>query len=99
MKSRSTGQINAKAKLEIEALKKAPDSEVDFSDIPLQDASDPKWRNAVVGRFYRPIKQPIGLRLDADLVAWLKSQGPGYQSRINEVLRREMISALKSSTT
>ncbi len=89
--------ISAEVKREIEALKKMPDSEVDFSDIPLQNASDPKWQNAVVGKFYRLVKQPIGLRLDADPVAWLKSLGPGYQSRINEVLRREMVNAWKPS--
>jgi len=90
MKNKSTGQISAKTKREIEALKKTSDSEVDFSDIPLQDPSDPKWKNAVVGKFYRPVKEPISLRLDADVIAWLKSQGTGYQSRINEILRREM---------
>jgi uncharacterized protein (DUF4415 family) len=54
-----------------------------------------KWANAVVGKFYRPIKQPIALRLDADVLAWLKTQGAGYQSRINEILRREMTKSLK----
>ncbi|HEX7362527.1 MAG TPA: BrnA antitoxin family protein [Bryobacteraceae bacterium] len=72
-----------------------PDSEVDFSDIPLQDPNDPKWKNAVVGRFYRPIKKPIALRLDADLIAWLKAKGPGYQSRINEILRERMAAERK----
>jgi ribosomal protein S16 len=67
-----------------------PDSKVDFSDIPLQDPNDPKWQNAVVGQFYRPIKKPIALRIDADVIAWLKAQGAGYQSRINSILRREM---------
>ena len=74
-------------------------SSVDFSDIPLQNASDPKWQNAIEGESYRPVKQPIGLRLNADLVAWLKSLGSGYQSRINEVLRREMVSALTPMQT
>lgn len=74
-----------------------PDSEVDFSGIPLQNPDDPKWKNAVVGKFYRPIKKPIALRLDADVLAWLKSQGDGYQSRINEILRRHMSAELKRS--
>jgi uncharacterized protein (DUF4415 family) len=95
MKNKSTGPISAKIKREIAALKKMPDSEVDFSDIPLQDANDPKWKSAIVGKFYRPIKQPIALRLDADVIAWLKSTGAGYQSRINEILRREMVNAVK----
>jgi uncharacterized protein (DUF4415 family) len=95
MKKKSTGQAAAKAKREIEALSKMRDSEVDFSDIPRQDPNDPKWKNAVVGRFYRPIKQPVALRLDADVLAWLKSKGSGYQSRINQMLRQQMISELK----
>ena len=89
MKKQSTGHT-AKTKREINVLKMMPDCDVDFSEIPLQDPNDPKWRNAVVGRFYRPIKKPITMRLDADVIAWLKSQGAGYQSRINEILRREM---------
>jgi uncharacterized protein (DUF4415 family) len=48
-----------------------------------------------VGKFYRPIKKPIALRLDADVIAWLKSQGAGYQSRINDLLRRDTMAALK----
>lgn len=78
------------ANRQVQALKRMPDSEVDFSDIPLQDPNDPKWQRAVVGKFYRPIKKPIALRIDADVLAWLKQQGPGYQGRINAILRREM---------
>lgn len=95
MKKKPTGQAAAKAKREIEALSKMRDSEVDFSDIPRQDPNDAKWKHAVVGRFYRPIKQPVALRLDADVLAWLKSKGSGYQSRINQMLRQQMISELK----
>lgn len=95
MKSKSTGRSAAKIKAELEALDRLPDSEVDFSDIPLQNLNDPKWRNAVRGRFYKPVKQAVALRLDADVLAWLRSDGPGYQSRINEILRREMLRALR----
>lgn len=95
MKKKSIGRTNASIKREIAALKKMPDSEVDFSDIPLQDPNDPKWKNAVIGRFYRPIKKPIALRLDTDVIAWLKSKGPGYQSRINEMLREQMVAERK----
>ena len=68
MKKTSTGQIGTKSKREIAALKKTPDSKVDFSEIPLQDPNDPKWKRAVIGKFYRPIKSPISLRLDADVM-------------------------------
>jgi len=53
--------------------------------------SSDKWKNAVVGKYFQPIKQPIALRLDADLIAWFKAQGKGYQTRINEILRSKML--------
>ena len=46
---------------------------------------------ADVGRLYRPIKRPITLRLDADVLAWFKRQGRGYQTRINRALRKVMM--------
>lgn len=61
------------------------------SDINLQDAPElARWRRAVVGKFYRPIKKPLTIRLDADVLAWLKSQGKGYQTRLNGLLRAAM---------
>ena len=52
---------------------------------------------AEVGRFYKPIKRPITLRLDADVLAWFKKQGPGYQTRINLALRKLMMEERKES--
>jgi uncharacterized protein (DUF4415 family) len=71
---------------EIRALMQLRDDQIDTSDIP--EVKD--WSRAVVGRFYRPIKEPVTLRLDADVVAWLKAEGPGYQTRINAFLRTVM---------
>ena len=69
------------------ALLAALDAEdIDTSDIP--EKKD--WSGAFVGRFYRPIKEPVTIRLDADVLAWLKSQGRGYQTRINSLLRTAM---------
>jgi uncharacterized protein (DUF4415 family) len=39
---------------------------------------------------YRPVKKPVTLRLDADLLAWFQRDGRGYQTRINEALRKAM---------
>lgn len=64
-----------------------PDSEIDLSDLP--EVTD--WSDGVVGKFYRPIKKPLTIRIDADVVAWLKSQGSGYQTRINRILRQAMM--------
>ncbi len=71
---------------EIRALKRMKEREIDTTDIP--PTAD--WSKAVVGRFYRPIKKPVTIRLDADVLHWLKRQGDGYQTRINSILRRVM---------
>ena len=72
-----------------------PDQTIDTSDIP--ELSDEAWNAGVRGRFYRPVKQQITARVDADVLAWLKSQGKGYQGRLNAILRREMLAALKQA--
>lgn len=46
---------------------------------------------AALGELYRPIKKPVTLRLDADVLAWFKKAGRGYQTRINRVLRSMMM--------
>jgi len=51
----------------------------------------------VVGKFYRPIKKSLTIRIDADVLAWVKRQGKGYQTRINSYLRRAMESAHKKT--
>jgi uncharacterized protein (DUF4415 family) len=71
---------------EIRALKRMKDSEIDTTDIP--PVLD--WSKAVVGKFYRPIQKPLTIRLDADVLAWVKGQGNGYQMRINALLRSSM---------
>jgi len=50
----------------------------------------PRVSEVEVGRFYRPIKQLVSLRVDADVLAWFRGQGKKYQTYMNEVLRREM---------
>jgi uncharacterized protein (DUF4415 family) len=79
----------------LEALSNRPDSEIDFSDIP--ELTEEQMKNAVRGRFYRPIKRQITARVDADVLDWLKQQGKGYQSRINAILRREMLASIKAT--
>jgi uncharacterized protein (DUF4415 family) len=74
---------------DIARLQKMKDEDIDLSDIPEQL----DWSNAIVGKFYRPVKQSLTIRLDADVIAWLKSQGSGYQTRINSLLRSAMVTA------
>lgn len=63
------------------------DAEIDFSDIP--PVLD--WSGAIVGKFYRPVKRPVTIRLDSDIIDWLKSDGAGYQTKANWLLRYAMI--------
>ena len=83
--------ISAKRLEKMRKLAARPDSEIDTGDIP--EITAEQWKNAVRGRFYRPVKCQITARVDADVLEWLKSQGKGYQSRINAILRREMLAA------
>ena len=80
-------KLSTEARKELEALAAMPDSEIDRSDIPeIHELPS----DAVVGRFYRPKKTTVTMRLDADVVAWLKASGEGYQTRINAYLRELM---------
>lgn len=65
-----------------------PDEQLDLSDIP--EITD--WSHAFRhGQFYRPVKQQTSVRIDADVLAWLKAQGKGYQTRMNKILREAML--------
>jgi uncharacterized protein (DUF4415 family) len=47
------------------------------------------------GKFYRPVKRAVSMRLDADIIAWLKRPGKGYQTRANKILRQRMLQESK----
>ena len=79
-------KVSRKVAKELAALARMPDDKIDFTDAP----EVREWRGAVVGKFYRPIKKPVTIRVDADVLAWLKRQGSGYQTRINKLLREAM---------
>jgi len=79
-------KVSKKQAKELAALSALPDEKIDLSDLP--EVLD--WSGAVVGRYYRPIKKSLTIRLDADVLAWLKAQGRGYQTRINKMLREAM---------
>jgi len=68
---------------ELLRLAEQPDAAIDTGDIP--EATD--WSGSERGRFYRPVKKQVTLRIDADVLAWFKSQGDKYQTRINAALR------------
>ena len=72
-----------------------PEDQIDTVDIPEVPAEN--WVHARRGELYRPLKQPVTLRLDADVMAWFKEHkaGGGYQTEINRVLRRHIAEAEK----
>jgi uncharacterized protein (DUF4415 family) len=75
-------KTDSRQKKEVQALRRKPDSKIDLSDISEMD-----WSKGERGRFYRPIKQMVSLRIDADILAWFKSHHPKYQTAVNEALR------------
>jgi uncharacterized protein (DUF4415 family) len=70
----------------LKRLAERPDDEIDYSDIP--EITD--FSGFEVGKFYRAMKEAVTVRLDADVVHWLKRDGKGYQTQLNAILRREM---------
>ena len=74
---------------ELQRLQNIRDKDIDYSDIPPTDPKD--WENAIRGKFYRPVKKSVSLRIDADVLNWFKLQGKGYQTRINQTLREAML--------
>ena len=78
---------------ELAYLEALADEDIDTSDAP--EITD--WTGAVRGKFYRPNKQTVTIRLDADVVAWLKDREPKYQTAVNRILRDYMTAHRKSA--
>ena len=94
MKRGTSSKLSKEQKAELQALAALPDEQIDTSDI--SEILD--WSGARRSLLYRPLKQQITLRLDADVVAWFKANAPGgrgYQTEINRVLRKHAQQALK----
>jgi uncharacterized protein (DUF4415 family) len=63
----------------------------DFSDCPVLTDEELKRMRPKHPEYFRPVKKAVQIRLDADVLAWFKAFGKGYQSRINAVLREVML--------
>ena len=72
---------------DISAIAAKRDEGLDFSDAP--PVLD--WSGAEIGKFYRPKKRPVTIRLDSDIIEWLKADGRGYQTKANGLLRHAML--------
>lgn len=81
--------LSPQCEAELNALASKPDNDIDYSDIPA--TADKQWSEAVRGKFYRPLKTQASVRIDADVMAWLKQPGKGYQTRLNAILREAML--------
>ncbi len=83
MKKASSKALTRTQKDQLKRLQALSDVKIDTGDIP--EVLD--WSTARRGIFYKPVKQQLTLRLDADVVDWFKRNGTGYQTRINSALR------------
>lgn len=89
----ATKPLTKKQKAEVKALSELPDNKIDYSDIPPLSAEF--WKSATPNPFYKPTKTSTTVRVDSDVLVWLKSQGKGYQTRINAILRAAMLQKVK----
>jgi uncharacterized protein (DUF4415 family) len=80
-------KLTKRQKLNIRAIAAKRDQDIDFSDAP--PVLD--WSAAEIGKFHRPAKKPVTMRLDSDVLQWLKADGRGYQTKANWLLRSAML--------
>jgi uncharacterized protein (DUF4415 family) len=88
-----TPKLTDEQREDLRKLAALPDADIDYSDSP--QVAD--FRGFEVGKLYRPIKETVTVRLDSDVLYWLKQGGKGYQSRLNAILRKEMSAQSKGS--
>src|ERR1700685_374512 len=89
VRGKSMRKLTKEQKRDIAAIRNMKDEDIDLSDIP--EVLD--WSKAEIGKFYRPPKRSVTMRLDGDVIDWLKGYGKGYQTRVNLLLRHDMASA------
>ena len=86
VKVKGIPKLTEEQREELLKLAAMSDDDIDYSDIP--EITD--FSGFEVGKFYRPVKETVTVRLDTDVLHWLKQGGKGYQSRLNAILRKEM---------
>jgi len=82
-------KVSKKDLARVDAIK---DEEIDCSDIPEATAFS-NFRPWEQRQMFKPVKVAVTCKLDADIVAWLKQDGKGYQTRLNTILRKAMAHA------
>jgi uncharacterized protein (DUF4415 family) len=90
MKKASTKTKSVKISERTRSLYAARDRRLDNADPDAPVLPPEMWEKGVAGKYYRPLKTSVSLRLDSDVLAWLKLKGPGHLTRINGILRAQM---------
>src|SRR6202795_4616380 len=88
-------KLTKEQKRDIRAIAAKRDEDIDFSDAP----AVVDWSGAEIGKFYRPTKKPVTMRLDSDVIAWLKAEGGVYQPKANWLLRQAMTHLTEGTRT
>ena len=92
-KSLGASRMTGERKRRLAKLAERPETAIDYSDIP--ELTPKFWLNALRNPFYKPLKKQLTLRLDADVIHWLRRKGKGYQTRANALLRDAMLKELE----
>ncbi len=95
MKTNSDNLKRLKISARTRELYETRDKRLDNIDPEAPVLPPEMWANAVIGKYYRPLKTPVSVRVDNDVLEWLKSKGEGHLTRINEILRKEMLAEAK----
>jgi uncharacterized protein (DUF4415 family) len=95
MKRTISSNLSEESLRQLEALATMREEDIDFSDIP--EVLD--WSDSKRGMFYRPVKQQLTLRIDADVVDWFKRKGGGYQTQMNAALREHIGREMKKKAS
>ncbi len=82
-------KLSREQRADIAAIAAKKEENIDLSEMP--EVVD--WSGAEMGKFYRPPKKSVTMRLDQDVLDWLKGYGKGYQTRVNSLLRHAMTSS------
>lgn len=94
VKQSDISELTPEMKADLRFLESQADEDIDLTDPDSPDLSDkPGW---VRGKFYRPRKAPISIRIDVDVLEWFKKREVHYQTLMNQALRGYMESHSKS---
>ena len=86
-------KLTREHKEQIAKIAAKKDADIDLSEMP--EVID--WSGAEIGKYHRPPKKPVTMRLDADVLDWLKSYGEGYQTKANMLLRHAMMQSARTT--